>query len=305
MRSGWPPFDGSHASTWSENLSPCHPIVEDSHGIFTGCADDRSIGCIAPRLPWYMKTLPILGLLVTVGLAWCQIAYQPDDLSTLFARVSGSDFVVMARLDKIEVIRPRLSSEEADRFRREQEAASKAPVGTVVTVRVPHDMSKAGVLFRLQTTRTLCRQSDFRPDSRELGELSGPVYVLVPYREAGSDSIGEEFAPGRSYLVFLEKDPRQGQFGSLYEIDTTRTYYRAHLRSRGVIQLAAPGGRSSDRATALLSAVTALCDAVKPADAATKIANLTALMNATTTDPGLRQSADAAIKALRAAQATP
>jgi len=160
------------------------------------------------------------------------------------------------------------------------------------------------MLYTLTVTAPVCRQADFRLDPAEQASLKNPVYILIPRRETGSDADVERFDPGATYLLFIEKDPAQDQFGALYQIDAVRTYYRAHLRSRGVLQLpsAADKGGPRDRVTPVVSAVNALCDAVKPADYIGKIGNLTGLMYSSS-DPNLRQGAEDAITILKAARA--
>lgn len=252
-----------------------------------------------------MKTLPVCIALLTIGLTFGQAPHEPVDFSTLYGRVSASDSVGIVALLKVEIIRPKLTADEAERLRQDQEAATRAPAGVVSTVSIPYDISKSAFLYTLEITRAICGRSDFGLSPREQSVIGTRISVLVPWRESGADGIGEMFAPGRSYLVFLEKDPGQNQFGSLYEVDTTRTYYRAHRRSRGVVPLSGETARPQERAATLLSAVGAVCEAVRPADYATKIANLRALIDAPHTDPGLRQSAQAAVNGLMAAQSRP
>jgi len=224
------------------------------------------------------------------------------DYSDLFARLSASDYVVTATLTKDEAILPKPTEEELERLMAEEEVVHKYGSGVVHV----GDMARGGILSTLAVVQQLCRQSDFRPGSQEQPDIRGPIYILVPTRELGRDADVEEFLSGKTYLLFLEKDPAQNQVDSLYQIDTTQTYYRAHLRLLGAVELPsdADKGKPGDWATPLLSTVTEFCDAVKPADTATKIANLTGLKLAAG-DASLRQSAEDAITALKAATVKP
>jgi hypothetical protein len=231
------------------------------------------------------------------------VQLRSRDNSDLFARLSASDYVVTATLTKQEFIPPKPTQGELDRLKSEEEEAQRYGSGTI---HVPGDMARGGILYTLAAAQTLCRQADFRPGSQQQPDISGAIYILTPWRELGADADVEGFLSGKTYLLFLEKDPAQSQFGSLYEINTTRTYYRAHLRLRGAVELPADAdkGKPADFATPLLTAVTALCDAVKPADTLVKIGNLTSL-RLSTDDAGLRRSAEAAIKSLEVGPTKP
>jgi hypothetical protein len=248
------------------------------------------------------KSVRIAVCLLAVGPALCQMPYRNEaDLSDLFARVSASDYVVIAKLSKSAYIPPRPSKEKLDRLRLDEETATKAGGGVI---NPPNDMTKSGMLYTLTVTASVCRQADFRLDPEEQASLRSPVYMLIPWREGGSDADVERFDPGATYLLFIEKDQAQDKFGALYQLDTTRTYYRAHLRSRGVLQLPSADnkGGPGDKVTPVVSAVTTLCDAVKPADYIGKIGSLTGLMYSSS-DPNVRQAAEDAITVLKAARA--
>jgi hypothetical protein len=245
-----------------------------------------------------MTKISLLCLVSLTVPAWCQFPpHNPGDTTALFERASASSYVVVATVVDSKLINNKLTAEEAEAHRRELQASEGKELGVF---RIPYEMPKSAFRYSLDVSQTLCRQSDFHPALHGLPAPDAPTYVVVPWSEMGRDADVEDFGKGQSYLVFLEKDPQQGKFGELYEIDLARTYYRAHLRSRGVVELP-PGdpAKSSAPGARLLTAVTQLCDAVRPTDLEAKLANLARLRDSTQ-DLGLKTSAEAAITALRA-----
>jgi hypothetical protein len=242
--------------------------------------------------------LSALCLLWLESAAWGQMPYRNlADTNGLFERASASSYVVVATATGGKGILNKLTAEQAETLRRDLEAPGDGVVHTGI------DMRKSAIRYDLHITRTVCSQSDFHSSAAALPSPDEPSYIVVPWAEMGSDADVEGFVEGKSYLVFLEKDPQQEHFGELYRIDLSQTYYRAHLRSRGVLEL--PSGdpaKSTMPGARLLAAVTQLCEAVKPAEAAVKISNLGRLSE-TTNDPGLKASAEAAIVSLRAEMA--
>ena len=107
----------------------------------------------------------------------------------------------------------------------------------------------------------------------------------------------------KEYLLFLTPWDDRQSLASRYELDPDVTYYRAFDGSNGAEEMpdASRKDGPGDMTTPLLSAATALCDAVRPADSADKITRLKVL--AASADPRWRDSVDAAIRAIEGAQA--
>jgi hypothetical protein len=239
------------------------------------------------------KTLAAAWIVLSIP-AFCQIDYQPGpDRKNLYERVSGSEFVVTGLVigGKGVIERQALS---------EEELAARSVAGTMA-------MGDFGTLFTATVTGTVCRQSDLRPGSVEPAPLAGPVYLFVPNSEPyWEPSLFERYRQnpkeflltGSDYLLFLLRDPHQGEIVSKYKLDPKPTYYRAFENSRGAWRMPAPAdrGKPEDRVTPFLSALTAFCDAAKPASVGGKIAALTALK---ASRPELKEAADAAIRSLQ------
>lgn len=236
--------------------------------------------------------------------AFCQMTpdQPPLDLGNLYERVSGSEFVVTARAASVKGVSERQTASEE-----ELEAKLRAD-GTLLL-----GGGDFGYLFTATVTGTVCRRTDFRSGSSEPAPLAGPVYLFVPNSEPLSTpslfnpyrrNQKEFLLPGSEYLLFLRRDPKQEEIVSRYELDSKLTYYRGFELSRDTVRMPAPGdrGKPNDRATPLLSAVTAFCEAVKPGSVGGKIAGLAALKYS---NPELQEAADAAIRALQPAEDLP
>jgi len=222
------------------------------------------------------------------------------DYSDLFDRVKASDYVAVVKVTKLDWILGRQSSEQIEQLR---QAEARKDSSGLAPVRSP---SGGGPLYTLSVTRTVCRQGDFRMGGEESQDIAGPFHIFLPWKEVGyTHTDSEHLVLGDSYLVFLRKDPAE-TLASSYDIDTIQAYYRAHQGERGAILLPpeATGDAVPRPAKALLSAVTSLCDAARPANSLSKISNLTALSQSTG-DAGLRRSAEAALRALAGASDGP
>ena len=251
-----------------------------------------------------LSALIVLGVLVASGqvVHINRPAQTRPDLEDLRTRVSESEFLVTGRLVELKSV-----------LRRPSQPYKQSGEG-VITVRVSSD-ENSGNLFTVAVRGTVCRQSDFAAGTAQTETPAGGLLsIFVPRGElpvqseldGRRHSLSEYLAFGKDYLLFLRKDPRQAEMVSRYQLDPGLTYYRTYEGDRGAVELpdAAHQGQPRDFVIPLVSAVTTLCDAVKPSDAETKIRNLNAVRDQFA-DPAWRKSVDDAINALQKAQVQP
>lgn len=245
-----------------------------------------------------MRIIMLVLAALAVQSVWGQLHTPPlrpvqtgPDFDNVLDRVSGSEFVVKGKVLDLAVVPKRLPLAELGRLSIEDKFG--------------------GTLFTIEPRETVCRQSDFSATASQAAPLAGLVYIFVPWREPrtpGKDNpyrwiYSESLAKGREYLLFLRRNPRQDELVKDSQLDPGLIYYRTYEGDRGAVELpeAARQGQPRDFITPLVSAVTALCEAVKAPDVETKIRNLNAVRDHST-DVAWRQSVDAAIKALQQAQ---
>jgi hypothetical protein len=251
-----------------------------------------------------MKLVLSLFALLTVQIEVFRITPTGPDLDNLYERLAESAYVVKGRVLDSKGIgaRPSPISKETE------EEHKKSGVPVLMTLR------PGGTLFTVEPEQTVCRQSDLAFSVPEVAPLASPVYVFVPQGEPLAPSkftrnrgnVPEYLAKGQEYLLFLRKDPRQAQLETGYQLEGGRTYYRTVEGDRGAILLPSVSlpEKPYSFVTPLASAVATFCDAVKAPDVENKIRNLNAVRDHST-ERGWRQSVDAAIKALKQAQAKP
>ncbi len=164
-----------------------------------------------------------------------------------------------------------------------------------------------GRLYTVDISVPLCRQEDFIPGMEQKRKLQNTMQVFVssdPFRDSdlfpGIDAGIEQLFKGGEYLLFLFPYPRQEELQKKYELGPEVTYYKVFDGYFGARELAAPvsRGTDADRTTPLISAVSALCEAVKPTDVKAKLSGLRELRGRA--DSRWRDSVDAAIRALEA-----
>lgn len=235
----------------------------------------------------------IVVTLFSASLAWAtDTAQTAPDYASLYRRVSESAFVVRATLAKVEGVSRR---------------ADPKSLGTPV-FDVGEAISNGGMLYALKVKETLCRRSDWSSSGSGPSLPEGPVYIFVPRAEPRFEKNPvyplrfdekESFIAGEEYLLFLREDPQQAELGNIYNLDPTRTYYRAYWGVSGAVELPAAERKGSPRdfATPLLSGVAALCQAVQSPDPAAKRNRLTQLKSFAD-HPSWAREVDAAIKAL-------
>ena len=136
---------------------------------------------------------------------------------------------------------------------------------------------------------------DFGQSGLPNASLLAESHVLPRLLRHGSEHAAADvlLQPSRAGIPLPEP------FAELYQIKALGAYCRVHLRDRGVVPLSHATEPAKSAASRVVSAVTALCDAVKPTDYAARISNLTRLRDSST-DPGLRQSVEEAIAAINA-----
>jgi hypothetical protein len=171
-------------------------------------------------------------------------------------------------------------------------------------------------LFTVALEETVCRQTDFSVAQPRVAPLTNLVRIAVPPEaprlvESRLDRsvlyVTEDLRPpGREYLLFLREAPGREEMVAKYKLDSGVTYYRTYEGDRGAIALPDAANPEGPYAfiTPLVSAVAALCDAVKAPDVETKILNLNAVKGQFAY-PAWKKSLDAAINALQQEQAKP
>jgi hypothetical protein len=218
------------------------------------------------------------------------------DVDDLYARLSGSSFVVKGRV---------LSYRGAGGSRVPAGESRVTPQGIVGRM----DDHVFGMLFTVGVDDVVGRQTDFTSTAGKVEPIGGSVQIFVPSLQAGKfSSIPTGGRPqmlvGRQYLLFLRKIPGQEELVSLYGLDASLTYYEPYGGERGAVAL--PDGNNPEKpytfVTPLLEAVTTFCEAVKPANVDAKIRNLSAVRSRFDY-PAWRQSVDQAVRALQASQA--
>jgi hypothetical protein len=208
----------------------------------------------------------------------------------IYARISASAFVVRGHVQQREFVLPVGN-------------LGIAPDGKVLDSVPPFGPPD---LVTIAVDQVLCRRSDFSAAGAQPPVPVGSVKMLIPQDEPqwkcefgfAPDCATEELFKDREYLLFLREDPRSATLSSLYKVPAGVTYYRTVLGFRGATRLPRTGAEWP-----LLTAVTALCDAVQPPDMPSKLARLRAL--SVTADPRWRGEVDRTIRALEAAQSKP
>jgi hypothetical protein len=240
-----------------------------------------------------MRKAIALAALFSAPLIWgSSVSQTAPDYVSLYRRVSESAFVVKATLAKMEHFPRRVAPEL---------------LGTP-GYEAADLVNNGGMLYTLTIKETLCRRSDWSSSESTVRQIEGPVYIFVPRTEPAlkanpmqpfSPDLKEFFVPGTEYLLFLREDPQQAELGKIYDIEPSRTYYRAYWGRRGAVELppAERKGNPRDFATPLLSGVRALCQAVQSPDPAAK-RNRLAQLKSFTGDPSWVREVDEAIKAL-------
>jgi hypothetical protein len=104
----------------------------------------------------------------------------------------------------------------------------------------------------------------------------------------------EEFMPGQRYLLFLFAPDQKilNRWTATYELDPNRPYFRGEQLSRGIVPL-----KSTE--LDVLQKITYLCEAMRPAEVAKKLAALKQLEKSG--DPVLKKEAREAEESLRMA----
>jgi hypothetical protein len=238
-------------------------------------------------------TLPVLALTVVrlcLGQARPDMIQSGPDVRDIYARISASAFVVRGHVQGRESVLP---------VRNLGVAADGKVLDSVPPFGFPD-------LVTIAVDQVLCRRSDFSASGPQPPVPVGSVKMLIPKDEPqwkcefgfSPDCFTEELLKDREYLLFLREDPRSATPSSLYRVPAGVTYYRAVLGFWGASLLPRTGAEWP-----LLTAVTALCDAVQPPDVPSKLARLRALL--VTADPLWRGEVDRTIRALEAAQRTP
>ena len=213
-----------------------------------------------------------------------------------------------------------VSGEEAERhWRNEQElgdlyrriaASGTVVIGTAVREEpvsergaAPSiDSNMGGTLYTITTQKTVCRQEDVRSTPPAAAhQESGTVYLFVPLKPfVEGVQHKEQLAIGQRYLLFLVEPSQQiqRQWTAVYQLDSTRIYYRGEEMSRGVIPLSQiVDSDAKPVLPAVLEKVTRLCDAMKPPDIKDKILGLNQL--GASGDAVLRKEAEEAILGLQ------
>lgn len=163
-----------------------------------------------------------------------------------------------------------------------------------------------GHVFTVSVQEEVCRQTDFAPPGPQTAALGGSVYLFVPFRQGSRASDvdpqrlvpPEQLYPGPEHFLFLLPYPDQAGLISTYGLDPALTYYRALDGDSGAREAPAAERRGiqGDAVGPVMSAVIALCQAVRPQDTLGKIGQLQTLRNSA--DPAWRDSVDAAIRTL-------
>jgi hypothetical protein len=212
------------------------------------------------------------------------------DMRDIYARISASALVVKGHVQE---------RTSVSLVRNLRIGADGKVLDSISTTDFPY-------LVTIAVDQVLCRQSDLSAAGPQQPVQVNSVKMLIPQDEpawkcefgVAPDCVTEELLKDREYLLFLREDPRSATLSSLYKVPAGVTYYRTVLGFRGATRLPRTGAEWP-----LLTAVTALCDAVQPPDMPSKLARLRAL--SVTADPRWRGEVDRTIRALEAAQSKP
>jgi len=254
-----------------------------------------------------MRIISVMVAVLAAQAVWGQPVFidrmtrTRPDFDYLYERVSGSDFVIKGKvlLDSSKLVLKRIPIAELAKLDFEDKVG--------------------GSLFAIEPYETVCRQSDFAAASPQMTLPAGLVYIFAPWRESeAAPSVSDydlnrrfhnesaTMVRGRVYLLFLRKAPHQEDLTSKNVLDPSVTYYRTFEGDLGAVELpdAANPEKPHSFVTPLVSAVTAMCEAVRAPDVPTKIRNLNAARDHST-DPAWHQSVDAAIWSFRKQQSQP
>lgn len=253
----------------------------------------------------------IIRFLIAAGVGICQTAFDPNnpdrdkhlpDANGIAARLAASDFVVTGTVERVGSIFTRLYKSRLPEYEKlAQEGRAFIMDNDTLD------------LYVIRVDSTLCRKSDFQPNSARMPQLKD-IYLVNPHEGALAGfhlAYRNEFLQsGTRYLFSLGVDPEVDAKMEKYDLDPKLPYYRVLHHSDGAIQLPTaeqrgnagafkPFGYQSDKdlATPVLNIATAICQAVQPPNTLQKTDGLERLKSSP--DPTTRQNADIALKLLR------
>ena len=230
------------------------------------------------------NTLAALLAFTFVALAAGQIdspRIRPEqDVDDLYQRAAASVFVVTGTVVKSEGIGKRMTPALLERMK------SEGDLGLMM----------AGILYTIRVESTVCRQSDFHNDATSPKVPAAPLektaHIFIPRTSAVYPNEGF-LASGEHELFFLIVPEQEAEWTKTFELDPAQVYYRAHGGYRGIVPiLPQPIAKQP-----VLDKLTQLCQAVRPANVAEKLAALNKL--AGSGDPILEKEANAAAEALQ------
>ncbi len=209
------------------------------------------------------------------------IVAPEQNLVDLYTRAAASRFVVVGTVTRSDGVSKRLT--------KDLEAKIKAEGNLSLMV--------GGSVYAIAVENTVCRQSDFRAQSPASSEAPQTVYIFLPRGEPAvvDNHQKEMLLPGQRYLLFLVAPEQKILDGwtKTYDLDPNRSYFRGEQLSRGVVPL-------KPTELDVLQKITRLCEAMRPAEVAQKLAALKRLENSG--DPVLEKEAREAEEDLRGAK---
>jgi hypothetical protein len=238
------------------------------------------------RLYRHAASVFLLGLtLANAGTAKAQIdtpMIAPEsDFGDIYKRAAASQFVVAGTVTRRDGVGKRWTKDLEAKIRAEGDLSLRL----------------GGTLYTVEVENTVCRQGDFRVRSSVSSEVPQTVYVFLPRDDPAwvDGHMREEFMPGQRYLLFLVAPDQKilDRWTTTYDLDTHRSYFRGEQRARGVVPLR-PGELG------VLEKTTHLCEAMRPAEVAQKLAALKKLEDSR--DPVLEKEAREAEENLRRAK---
>lgn len=251
----------------------------------------------------------IVGTLFVAGFCRGQVRYSPDaidrdalkpSVQNLSERLATSALVITAYVVKREHVQTKLFGQQL----REMEQLAKEDKDISAKWQAS-DWGSSLILYRVRVDSTLCQKANFQPES-VISEPPREFYLFNPLGpRLDSVTRNEDLQEGLRYLLFVGKDEALDELMGKFDLDASIPYYQVLQYSEGAIELPPEGDQpfrpsgyqsETDLATPVLTAATALCQAVQPRSLFQKIDGLERLRS--TSDLGMRKNAEAVIKLL-------